>query len=125
MSRVNIKQRNHIYKSYEREILSLKTQGGVLLQQIQQQESKLHQPKQQNLQVNQNDIHTLEQMIKKFLRMLALIDSYRYFQAKNEPITDKNCHWFYYVTNECFSNRLQHFVQKLRVGLNQLRVNQQ
>ena len=111
MSRV--KQRNHIYKSYEREILSLQTQGDALLQQIKQQESKLNRAKQQNLQLNQNDLHTLEQMIKKFLRMLALLDSYRYFQAKNEPITDKNCHWFYYVTNEHFSNRLQHFVQKI------------
>ena len=118
MFRVSVKQQ----KSYEQEI---KTQAGVLLQQIQQQESKLNRAKQQKLQVNQYDIVTFEQMIRKFLRMLALIDSYRYFQAKNEPITDQNCHWFYCVTDGCFSNRLQHFLQELQVRVNQLRVNQQ
>ena len=125
MSQVNIEQQHPIYESYEQEILFIKTQAGVLLQQIQQQESKLHQAKQQNLQVNQNDIDTLEQIIRKFLRMLALIDSYRFFQAKNEPITDQNCHWFYCVTDGCFSNRLQHFLQELQLRVNESRVNQQ
>ena len=60
MFRVSIKQQ----KSYEQEI---KTQAGVLLQQIQVQESKLNQAKQQKLQVNQYDIVTFEQMIRKFL----------------------------------------------------------
>ena len=68
-------QQHSVYASYEQEILFIKTQAGTLLQQIQTQESKLHEAKQQNLQVNHNDINTLEQMIRKFLRMLALIDS--------------------------------------------------
>ena len=40
MSRV--KQRNHIYKGYEQEILSLQTQGDALLQKIKQQETKMN-----------------------------------------------------------------------------------
>ena len=71
-----VKQRNWIYKDYEREILSLQTQGDALLQQIKQHETKMNQAKQQNLQPNQNDLYTLDQMIKMLLRMLALIDSY-------------------------------------------------
>ena len=125
MSQVNIEQQHPIYESYEQEILFIKTQAGVLLQQIQQQESKLNRAKQQKLQVNQYDIVTFEQMIRKFFRMLALIDSYRYFQAINEQITNKNCHWFYYVADEYFLNKLQRFLQKVQVRVNQLRVNQQ
>ena len=123
MSRV--KQRNHIYKSYEREILSLQTQGDALLQKIKQQETKMNRAKQQNLQPNQNDLYTLDQMIKMLLRMLALIDSYRYFQARNEPMTDKNRPWFYDIANNYYLNTLQRFVLKLKVRVNQLGLNQQ
>ena len=120
-----VKQRNHIYKSYEREILSLQTQGDALLQKIKQQETKMNRAKQQNLQPNQNDLYTLDQMIKMLLRMLALIDSYRYFQARNEPMTDKNHPWFYYVANNYYLNTLKRFVLKLKVRVNQLGLNQQ
>ena len=120
-----VKQRNHIYKSYEREILSLETQGDALLQKIKQQETKMNRAKQQNLQPNQNDLYTLDQMIKMLLRMLALIDSYRYFQARNEPMTDKNRPWFYNIANNYYLNTLQRFVLKLKVRVNQLGLNQQ
>ena len=123
MSRV--KQRNHIYKGYEREILSLQTQGDALLQKIKQQETKMNRAKQQNLQPNQNDLYTLDQMIKMLLRMLALIDSYRYFQARNEPMTDKNRSWFYDIANNYYLNTLKRFVLKLKVRVNQLGLNQQ
>ena len=120
-----VKQRNWIYKDYEREILSLQTQGDALLQKIKQQETKMSRAKQQNLQPNQNDLYTLDQMIKMLLRMLALIDSYRYFQARNEPMTDKNRPWFYDIANNYYLNTLQRFVLKLKVRVNQLGLNQQ
>ena len=69
-------------------------------------------------------MYTLDQMIKMLLRMLALIDSYRYFQARNEPITDENRTWFYFVANNHYLNTLQYFVQKLKVRVNQLGLNQ-
>ena len=120
-----VKQRNWIYKDYEREILSLQTQGDALLQQIKQHETKMNRAKQQNLQPNQNDLYTLDQMIKMLLRMLALIDSYRYFQARNEPMTDKNRLWFYKIANDYYLSTLQRFVLKLKVRVNQLGLNQQ
>ena len=120
-----VKQRNWIYKDYEREILSLQTQGDALLQKIKQQETKMNRAKQQNLQPNQNDLYTLDQMIKMLLRMLALIDSYRYFQARNEPMTDKNRSWFYDIANNYYLDTLKRFVVKLKVRVNQLGLNQQ
>ena len=120
-----VKQRNWIYKDYEREILSLQTQGDALLQKIKQQETKMNRAKQQTLQPKQNDLYTLDQMIKMLLRMLALIDSYRYFQARNEPMTDKNRSWFYDIANNYYLNTLKRFVLKLKVRVNQLGLNQQ
>ena len=120
-----VKQRNWIYKDYEREILSLQTQGDALLQKIKQQETKMNRAKQQNLQPNQNHLYTLDQMIKMLLQMLALIDSYRYFQARNEPMTDKNRYWFYDIANNYYLNTLKRFVLKLKVRVNQLGLNQQ
>ena len=120
-----VKQRNWIYKDYEREILSLQTQGDALLQKIKQQETKMNRAKQQNLQPNQNDLYTLGQMIKMLLRMLALIDSYRYFQARNEPMTDKNRSWFYDIANNYYLDTLKRFVVKLKGRVNQLGKKQQ
>ena len=120
-----VKQRNWIYKDYEREILSLQTQGDALLQQIKQHETKMNRAKQQNLQPNQNDLYTLDQMIKMLLRMLALIHGYRYFQARNEPMTDKNHSWFYDIANNYYLDTLKRFVVKLKVRVNQLGLNQQ
>ena len=120
-----VKQRNWIYKDYEREILSLQTQGDALLQKIKQQETKMNRAKQQNLQPNQNDLYTLDQMIKMLLLRKALINSYRYFQARNEPMTDKNRSWFYDIANNYYLDTLKRFVVKLKVRVNQLGLNQQ
>ena len=108
-----------IYKSYEQEILFLKVEAGILLEQIKEQEIKLYEAKRRNLQVNPNNVNTLEQMIRKFLRMLALMDGYRFFQSKNQAITNLNSDWFYFITDGCFSNRLQQFLEELHIRVNQ------
>ena len=81
---------NQIYKSYEREILYLQRHGNKLLKKIKQQEIKMNRKKQQNLQPNKKDLYTLNEKIKQLLRMLAFIDSYRYFQIINEPLSYGN-----------------------------------
>ena len=68
-----IKQRNRIYKDYERKILFLQREGDALLQKIKQQETKMNRAKQQKLQPDQNNLYTLNEMIKKSLKMLSLI----------------------------------------------------
>ena len=108
-----------IYKSYEQEILFLKVEAGILLEQIKEQEIKLYEAKRRNLQVNANNVNTLEQMIRKFLCMLALMDGYRFFQSKNQALTNLNSDWFYFITDGCFSNRLQQFLEELHIRVNQ------
>ena len=88
------------------------------MEQIKQQEMMAYEAKQRNL-VNRNNLDTLEQIIRKFLRMLALMDGYRFFQSKNQTITNLNSDWFYFITDGCFSNRLQQFLEELYIRVNQ------
>ena len=115
-----IKQRNRIYKDYERKIRFLQREGDALLQKIMQQETKMNRTKQQKLQPDQNNLYTLNEMIKKSLKMLSLIHCYRYFQARNEPKTDENRFWFRDVVNNYYLNTLRRFVIKLKVRVNEL-----
>ena len=68
-----IKQQNRIYKDYERKILFLQREGDALLQKIKQQKTKMNRAKQQKYQ---NNLYTLNEMIKKSLKMLSLIHCY-------------------------------------------------
>ena len=104
-----------IYKSYEQEILYLRRHGNKLLQKIKKKEIKMNQRKQQNRQPNEKDINSLNQMIKKLLRMLAFIDSYRYFQIIKEPLTYNNNETFFYqVANDYYEDLLQRFVLRIK-----------
>ena len=83
----------------------------------------MNRRKQQNLQPNQKNLYTLNQMIKKLLKMLAFIDSYRYFQIINEPLTYKNETFFYEIANNYYEDTLQRFVLKVKVRVNQLQID--
>ena len=114
---------NAIYKSYEREILYLKRHGDKLLQKIKQKETTMNQRKQQNLQPNRRDLFTLNRMIKKLLRMSAMIKSYRYFQIINELLSYGNEAFFYEVANNYYEDTLQRFVLKVKVKARQSQID--
>ena len=52
-------------------------------------------------------------MIEKFLRMLALIDAYQYFESKNITLTDDNIGLFSFVVNDDYSFRIRKFIKDL------------
>ena len=63
-------------------------------------------------------------MIKKLLRMLAFINSYRYFQIINEPLTYNNNETFFYqVANDYYEDLLKRFVLKINVRVKQLQLD--
>ena len=105
-----------IYQSYQQEILYLQRHGNKLLQKIKQQETKMNRKKQQNFQPNQKDLYTLQQMIKKLLRMLAFIDSYRYFQIINVPLY-QNQTWFHEIAYNYYEDTLQRFMLRLKLKI--------
>ena len=63
-------------------------------------------------------------MIKKLLRMLAFINSYRYSQIINEPLTYNNNETFFYqVANDYYEDLLKRFVLKINVRVKQLQLD--
>ena len=53
-------------------------------------------------------------MVEKFLRILALIDAYQYFQSKNEMLTDENIGRFLFIENDDYSVRINKFINDLK-----------
>lgn len=114
-----ITQRNWIYKQHEQEILRLKGNGDRLLQIIKIQETRMNQRKRQKLEPNENDLYWLKQMTENMLRIISLINSYRYFQSKNEPLTLQNHSWFYEIATCNYLDLLKCFNVTLRNRINQ------
>ena len=65
------------FTSFENEIRFLEKEGAISLAQIQIQEEYIHCKKQQSVKVDRYDLNEMDQMVKKFLRILALIDAYK------------------------------------------------
>ena len=101
------------FTSFENEIRFLEKEGAISLAQIQIQEEYIH-CKKQNVKVDRYDLNEMDQMVKKFLRILALIDAYKYFQSKNEMITDENLDRFLFVVNNDYVVRINKFINDLK-----------
>ena len=100
---------------YQLQIHYLQSQGDVLLQRIKMLEIKMNRRKQQNQQANQQDINSLNAMVKKLLRMLAQINTYQYFQITNEPFSCINGTYFNQICNNHFENSIRSFIKQLRL----------
>lgn len=104
---------NWIYEMYEHEILYFQKQGDTLLQNIKQLETMINKNRQQKLQINENDFYMLNEMTKNMLRIITLVDCYRYLQLINEPLTEENQIWCYNLINNYYLYLLRCFNTKL------------
>ena len=114
---VNKKQEEEIdfkketFTSFENEIRFLEKEGAMLLGQVQIQENYMNHKQNQNLKVDRYDLNELQEMVEKFLRILALIDTHQYFQSKNKMLTDENIGCFLFIVNDDYSLRIQKFIR--------------
>ena len=114
---VNKKQEEEIdfkketFTSFENEIRFLEKEGAMLLGQVQIQENYMNHKQNQNLKVDRYDLNELQEMVEKFLRILALIDAHQYFQSKNKMLTDENIGCFLFIVNDDYSLRIQKFIR--------------
>ena len=114
---VNKKQEEEIdfkketFTSFENEIRFLEKEGAMLLGQVQIQENYMNHKQNQNLKVDRYDLNELQEMVEKFLRILALIDAHQYFQSKNKMLTDENIGCFFFIVNDDYSLRIQKFIR--------------
>ena len=110
-----------LYDSYQLEICYLQRHGNILLQQIKNQEMKMNLIKQQNQQPTDTDINLLNAMITKLLRMLAFINTYRYYQVVKQPLAYNNNHSiFMEIANEYYKDLRCRFLIQLRIKRMQL-----
>ena len=104
------------YTSFENEIRFLEKEGAMLLGQVQIQENYMNHKQNQNLKVDRYDLNELQEMVEKFLRILALIDAYQYFQSKNEMLTDENIGRFLFIVHDDYSLRIEKFIKDLKTS---------
>ena len=101
------------FTSFENEIRFLEKEGAMLLGQVQIQENYMNHKQNQNLKVDRYDLNELQEMVEKFLRILALIDAYQYFQSKKEMLTDENIGRFLFIDHDDYSLRIEKFIKDL------------
>ena len=107
--------------NYEIQRRYLRMQGDVLLQRIKMLEIKMNRIKQQNQPANQQNINSLNAMVKKLLRMLAKINTYQFFENRNEQWNCVNGIYFNQICDNHFENLIQSFIRKLKLrGLQRL-----
>ena len=61
-------------------------------------------------EVNRYDVIEISDAIEKFLRILSLMDAYRYFQSKNQALTDENIGDFLLIVKNDFLIRQNKFL---------------
>ena len=106
-----------IFTSFENEIRFLEKEGAMLLGQVQIQEDYMNQKQ----KVDRYDLNELQKILEKFLGILALIDAYRYFQNKNEMLTDENIGRFLSILNNNYSVRINKFINDLKANQKQVK----
>ena len=104
-----IKESNQSESFFKKEISSLEKNGAILLGGIQILEEYL-QYKKEHFKVNSYDINEMKEMIIKFLRILALIDVYQYYDSKNETKLNES---FFLMDDNAYSIRMNKFLNEL------------
>ena len=110
-----------LYESNAREILYLRKEGTKLLQKIKLQEIKMNKRKQMMMKPLLQEINLLHRMMKKLIKISAFIETYKYFQMIQSPLTDYNQKVFYKMATNYYKNSLKQIVLKLKLR-NQSRI---
>lgn len=110
-----------LYESYAREILYLRKEGTKLLQKTKLQEIKMNKRKQMMMKPLLQEINLLHRMMKKLIKISAFIETYKYFQMIQSPLTDYNQKVFYKMATNYYKNSLKQIVLKLKLR-NQSRI---
>ena len=103
-----------IYESYQKEIRRIRKSGNTLLRHIKRHETLMNQRKQRMIPATFTDCYKLYTMATRLLRMLAFIDTYKYFQLINMPLMERNMFWFYQIINNNYQNYVRDFKLKIR-----------
>ena len=93
-------------ESFEEKIRFLEKEGAITLAYVHIQEQYMNEKK----EVNRYDVIEISDAIEKFLRILSLMDAHRYFQSKNQALTDENIGDFLLIVKNDFLIRQNKFL---------------
>ena len=94
------------------EFTSLEEKGAILLGAMQILDEHLHFKKRKD-KVPLSNINDMQQMIQKFLHILALIDAFQLFRDENQMLTDEKIDTFMSIAANSYSIRFKKFVNDL------------
>ena len=101
-------------ENLKQRVTLLRSTGDISLQKIKQLETYLNKRKQQNQYPLQEDINTLNQLVKSQLKMLAEIKTCEYFIACYEAISIFSQRYIE-MTNTLFKGLMQQFLFDLQM----------
>ena len=105
-----------IWKFYEKEIIFFETKTTELLLKTILHETKIEKMKQQKLRISEEDIDQLLELIKLTLKMIAVVETYKYFQMLRIPPSEENNEMFYARREQHFENLLIIFYLKVKTA---------
>ena len=100
----------------QNKIAFLKKERDALLIKIRIHEQYMNY-KERNATLSPRDVNQLQELILKFFRVLALTDSYSYFQMQNQPVVDENISNFLIIVDNRYLLRLNQFIKDLMLAL--------
>ena len=100
----------------QNEIAFLEKEKDTLLIKIQIHEQYLNF-KEQNATLSPQDLIKLEELIFRYFRVLALTDTYKFFQMQNQTVVDENIRNFLTIVDNRYLLRLQQFIKDLTLAV--------
>lgn len=100
----------------QNEIAFLKKERDTLLIKIQIHEQYLNF-KEQNARLSPQDLIQLEELIFRYFRVLALTDTYNFFQMQNQAVVDENISNFLTIVDNRYLLRLHEFIKDLTLAV--------
>ena len=101
------------YNQHQQRIQLLRSTGDILLQRINILETHMNKRKQQNQYPFEEDINSLNTLVKRLLLMLAEIKTCQYFQLTFEPFSIFSSRYIE-MCNRFFENLTRQFITDLQ-----------
>ena len=98
-----------ITESFKEEMRFLEKEGAIALAQVRIQEEYMNEKE----KVDQYNVNQLYEIVEKFIRILSLMDAYKYFQDKKTLLTDENIGNFLFLVKNDYSIRVNKFIKDL------------
>ena len=108
------RSRKYIYEQNQQQIIDLQRNGDRLLQIIKIQETEMNRKTQLKQEPYEYDLYWLRHLTENMLRIISLIETYKYFQAKNEVVTRENYTWFYEISTSYYLHLTETFNRRLK-----------